>query len=188
MIGRRQVPNLLTAGRIGLGALVFVLLAGFAAGGGRPLAGLAFVLFAVAALTDFFDGWLARRWGVTSAWGAALDPIADKIAALAAILGLVLAGAGPLVALPGFLILFREVFVAGLREAGAGRGVRLPVTRLAKWKTTAQLVALALALLAAALASAPLAVASVVLLWAAALLTLWTGLQYARAFALAAAS
>ena len=179
---RRHIPNLLTAGRIALGAIVFGLMAQLAAGGGRGLATLAFVLFALASLTDFFDGWLARRWAVTSAWGAALDPIADKIAVLAAVLGLVLAGAGLAVAIPGFLILFREVFVSGLREAGAGRGVKLPVTLLAKWKTTVQLVALSLALLATGLASPALVILAVVLLWLAAAMTLWTGAQYALAF------
>jgi cardiolipin synthase (CMP-forming) len=187
MIARRHIPNLLTAGRIALGALVFALLAAIAAGAGRGLAVWAFVIFALASLTDFLDGWLARRWRAASAWGAALDPIADKIAVLAAVTGLVLAGAGLSVAVPGFLILFREVFVSGLREAGAGRGAKLPVTVLAKWKTTVQLVALSLALLAMGVASAPLASAAVALLWAAAAMTLWTGLQYALAFGRAAA-
>ena len=182
MLNRSQIPNLLTSARIAAGAAVFVLMAALAGGGSRVLAGWAFVLFAAGALTDFFDGWLARRWQVTSAWGTALDPIADKIAVLAAVLGLVLAGAGAAVAVPGFLILFREVFVSGLREAGAGRGVKLPVTWFAKWKTTVQLVALSLALLATGLGSGPLALAAIGLLWLAAAMTLWTGVQYARGF------
>jgi CDP-diacylglycerol--glycerol-3-phosphate 3-phosphatidyltransferase len=186
MIARRSIPNLLTGARI-VGALaVFALMAGVAGGAGRPLATVAFVVFALSALTDFFDGWLARRLNVTSAWGAALDPIADKIAALAAILGLTLAGGGLAVAVPGALILFREVFVSGLREAGAGRGVKLPVTQLAKWKTTLQLVALSLALLAVGLASQPVAWGAEALLWVAAAATLLTGAQYAAAFTRAA--
>ena len=187
MISRRTIPNLLTGARIlGAGA-VFALLASLAAEPARRgLAVVAFVVFALAALTDFFDGWLARRWNVASAWGAALDPIADKIAALAAILGLTLAGGGLAIAIPGALILFREVFVSGLREAGAGRGVRLPVTQLAKWKTTFQLVALSLALLALGLGSRPLMLAAEALLWVAAAATLWTGAQYALAFTRAA--
>ena len=122
MISRRHIPNLLTVGRIATGVLVFALMAALAAGGRRELATAAFVLFSLGALTDFFDGWLARRWRVPSAWGAALDPIADKIAVLAAVLGLVLAGAGLEVGVPGFVILFREMFVSGLREAGRGPG------------------------------------------------------------------
>ncbi|WP_174300179.1 CDP-diacylglycerol--glycerol-3-phosphate 3-phosphatidyltransferase [Caulobacter sp. S45] len=182
MFDRRQIPNLLTLSRIACGMAVFALMAALAGGGARGLADWAFALFALGAVTDFFDGWLARRWQAASAWGTALDPIADKIAVLAAVLGLVLAGAGAEVAIPGFLILFREVFVSGLREAGAGRGVKLPVTWLAKWKTTVQLVALSLALLATGLESGPLALAATLLLWLAAAMTLWTGVQYARAF------
>ena len=183
MIGRAQIPNLLTVARIALGGVVFALLAAARLlGGSGGLALWAFALFAVGALTDFFDGWLARRWNVASAWGAALDPIADKIAVMAAVLGLVLVGAGLPVAIPGFVILLREVFVSGLREAGAGRGATLPVTWLAKGKTTVQLVALALALLATGLGSSTLVIVAVVLLWIAAAMTLWTGVQYALAF------
>ncbi len=182
MFDRRQIPNLLTLFRIACGVAVFALMAGLAGGGARGLADWASLLFALGAITDFFDGWLARRWQVTSAWGTALDPIADKIAVLAAVLGLVLAGAGAAVAAPGFLILFREVFVSGLREAGAGRGVKLPVTRLAKWKTTVQLVALSLALLAMGLESGPLTLVANGMLWLAAAMTIWTGVQYAKAF------
>jgi cardiolipin synthase (CMP-forming) len=98
------------------------------------------------------------------------------------VLGLTLAGAGVRFAVPGFLILFREVFVAGLREAGGGRGVKLPVTQLAKWKTTLQLISLALALLAVGLASGALGLLALALLWVATAATLWTGLQYALAF------
>ena len=182
MITRRHIPNILTVTRIVLGAAVFAMMAAVAAGAARGWADAAFALFTVGALTDFFDGWLARRWKAASAWGAALDPIADKIAVLAAVLGLVLAGAGMAVAIPGFLILFREVFVSGLREAGAGRGVSLPVTWLAKWKTTVQLVALSLALLATGLGSDMLAITATALLWLAATMTLWTGVQYSLAF------
>jgi CDP-diacylglycerol--glycerol-3-phosphate 3-phosphatidyltransferase len=88
------------------------------------------------------------------------------------------------VAIPGFLILMRELFVSGLREAGGARGLRFPVTQLAKWKTTIQLVALSAEILAAGGLLTPglIAVADG-LLWIAALLTLWTGLDYARAAA-----
>ena len=74
------------------------------------------------------------------------------------------------------------MFVSGLREAGAGRGLKLPVTLLAKWKTTVQLAALSLALLATGLGSAALAITAAALLWVAAAMTLWTGMQYALAF------
>jgi CDP-diacylglycerol--glycerol-3-phosphate 3-phosphatidyltransferase len=184
----KALPNVLTGARIVLGVLVFALLAAarltVALGGLRAFVLLAFAAFVIAAATDFFDGWLARRLCAQSAWGAMLDPIADKIAVLAAILGLVWLAPRLSVAIPGFLILMRELFVSGLREAGGARGVRFPVTQLAKWKTTLQLVALGAQILAAGglLVSAPIVVADA-LLWIAALLTLWTGLDYARAAA-----
>ncbi len=186
----KSLPNILTAARIGLGALVFFLLA--AAGGALPgqegpptyagaLIWTSFVIFAFAAITDYFDGWLARKLEATSPWGAVLDPIADKIAVAAAILGLIVLSPRGVVPLPGFLILFREVFVSGLREGVAPRGVRIVVTKLAKWKTTVQLVALALEMPATRTPYAsPLRVGADALLWVAALLTLWTGFEYLR--------
>lgn len=177
---RRSIPNLLTALRIVLGIAVFFALAG-AVGGQRPwLIHAAFIAYAGGALTDFFDGWLARKWQVTSVWGAILDPIADKIAVAAAVLGLLLLEPRLGLALPGFVILCRELFVSGLREVAAGRGVRFPVTQLAKWKTTLQLVALSLAILGVATGPA-VRTAADVLLWIAAALTLWTGWGYASA-------
>jgi len=184
----KALPNLLTGARIALGVLVFALLAAarltVALGGLRAFVLLAFAAFVVAAATDFFDGWLARKLSAQSAWGAMLDPIADKIAVLAAVLGLVWLAPRLSVAIPGFLILMRELFVSGLREAGGARGLKFPVTQLAKWKTTIQLIALSAQILAAGglLGSVLTAVADG-LLWIAALMTLWTGLDYARAAA-----
>ncbi len=185
----RSIPNLLTGGRLVLGVIVFLLLGTAAhllrasvpqAGLARGLTLAAFVAFVLAALTDFFDGWLARRLGAQSAWGAILDPIADKIAVLAVVLGLVWLEPRAGIAAPGFVILFRELFVSGLREAGAGRGLKFPVTRLAKWKTTVQLVALAVETLAPAAPQVPvLTPLGDALLWAAAAMTLWTGAEYA---------
>ena len=186
----KALPNILTTARIGLAALVFFLLAG-AAGvlpgqEGPPTSASAmiwasFVIFIVAAVTDYFDGWLARKLGATSPWGAVLDPIADKIAVAAAILGLIVLAPRGSLPLPGFLILFREVFVSGLREGVAPRGVKLPVTLLAKWKTTLQLVALALEMPATlAPYASPLRIGADLLLWAAVLVTLWTGIEYLR--------
>jgi len=184
----RALPNILTGARIVLGVLVFALLAAarltVALGGLRAFVLLAFAAFVIAAATDFFDGWLARRLSAQSAWGAMLDPIADKIAVLAAVLGLVWLAPRLSVAIPGFLILMRELFVSGLREAGGARGVRFPVTQLAKWKTTIQLVALSAEILASGGLLAPgVILAADALFWIAALLTLWTGLDYARAAA-----
>ena len=193
----KWVPNALTVGRIALSSLVFFILAGAAGAlpgqNGPPsdpvrtahlIASL--IIFVVAALTDFFDGYLARRLNAASPWGVILDPIADKIAIAAAILGLVVLEPGGAIAIPGFVILFREMFVSGMREGLAPRGIKLPVTQLAKWKTTVQLIALSLEMPAALLPPQhPLRLAAHGLLWLAALLTLWTGWEYARGAAAA---
>jgi CDP-diacylglycerol--glycerol-3-phosphate 3-phosphatidyltransferase len=186
----KQLPNLLTGLRLALSLLVFGALA---AAGQLPLgaaakAGLeqaAFAAFVVAAVTDFFDGWLARRWGVVSVWGSILDPIADKVLICAAILGLMALAPSLLLIVPAGLILFREFAVSALREVTAGKGVKLPVTLLAKWKTTLQLVALGAEMLATGgpafglPAGSPALVGGAhALLWIAAAMTLITGGQY----------
>lgn len=143
------VPNFMTVARLIAApavAIVFAVLP-------RPLADwVALGLFIGASLTDFLDGWIARAWGQTSRFGAMLDPIADKamvITALAVVMAL--SGLDPLVMVPAAVILFREVFVSGLREfLGADAG-KLAVTKLAKWKTTAQMVAIAVLMGAIAL-------------------------------------
>ena len=135
-----NIPNILTVARLiaaPMIALVFVVFE-------RPLADwIAMVLFISAALTDYLDGYLARAWRQVSAFGRMLDPIADKamvVIALAVIMAL--SGLNPIVLIPVALILFREVFVSGLREfLGADAG-KLQVTKLAKWKTTLQMVAI----------------------------------------------
>lgn len=169
------LPNCLTVARIvaaPLVAVVFVLL-------DRPLADwVAFGLFAVASLTDFLDGYLARKLGQQSAVGAMLDPIADKamvLTALAVILWV--HPAAPLLAIPVAAIILREVLVSGLREYLGD--VKLPVTRLAKWKTATQLVGAGLVLLSSALSGVPgVAEAGVAVLWLAAVLTVVTGWDY----------
>jgi len=187
----KALPNLLTSSRIVLGAAVFFLLTAAAgalpgqtgpAQAGSTLVWIAEGLFVVAAVTDYFDGWLARALKATSPWGTILDPIADKIAVAAAILGLTVLAPLSSIPLPGFLILFREILVSGLREGVAPLGVKIPVTRLAKWKTTLQLLALAIEIPATqAPYASPVRVAGDVLLWLAAIITLWTGLQYVGA-------
>ena len=106
------------------------------------MAEIALASFVVAAVTDFFDGYLARRWNVVSTFGAIMDPIADKVLVCGAILGLLAVGVQGIL-IPSFLILFREFAVSAMREVLAPRGIKLPVTFLAKTKTTLQLVALA---------------------------------------------
>ena len=193
-----HIPNLLTVLRLVLSlAMFFALVAigyGLSGTGAGPehgvwLARFAFGALVVAAVTDFFDGWLARRWQAVSLVGAILDPIADKILVCGAILGL-LAVQAPGVLIPGALILFREFAVSAMREVLAPRGIKLPVTFLAKIKTTLQLVALAAVMfvwfwpawgLSARIDHLETALKAAESLWAvAALVTLWTGLDYAR--------
>lgn len=135
------LPNILTVIRLLAAPGVAVMFLYFH----RPWADwLALALFVSAAVTDWFDGYLARAWKQESKFGAMLDPIADK--AMVVIALVILTGysaMNPWLILPVTVILFREVFVAGLREfLGADAG-RLKVTKLAKWKTTAQMVAIA---------------------------------------------
>lgn len=195
---RKDIPNLLTGFRIVAALAVFLILLVCAAAlpGQRevPPSGVryvllvtAFVLWVVGAATDWFDGFLARRWNAVSVWGKILDPIADKIAVLVGIIGLLALDPTGRLALPGGLILLRELWVSGLREVGASRGLSFPVTLLAKWKTTLQLIGLGLAILAAATTvgicsfAQPLAVAAEAVIWIAALVTLWTGWEYTDA-------
>lgn len=136
-----NLPNVLTVLRLLAAPGVAVMFLYFH----RPWADwFALTLFVLAAVTDWFDGYLARLWKQESKFGAMLDPIADKAMVVIAIMVITgYNGMNPWLILPATVILFREVFVSGLREfLGAAAG-NLKVTRLAKWKTTAQMVAIA---------------------------------------------
>ncbi len=111
----------------------------------RPYADwFALTLFVSAAITDYFDGYLARLWKQESKFGAMLDPIADKAMVVIALLIITgYSGMNPWLILPATVIMFREVFVGGLREYLGSKAGLLKVTKLAKWKTTAQMVAIA---------------------------------------------
>ena len=134
------IPNTLTVLRLLAAPGVAVMFLYFA----RPWADwFALVLFLVAAITDYFDGYLARLWRQESRMGAMLDPIADKAMVVIALLVLTgYSGMDPWLILPATVILFREVFVSGLREYLGNTSRLLAVTKLAKWKTTAQMVAI----------------------------------------------
>jgi len=137
---RWTIPNILTLLRLLAAPGVAVMFLYFA----RPWADwLALVLFLLAAITDFFDGYLARLWKQESRIGAMLDPIADKAMVVIALLVITgYSGMDPWLILPATAILFREVFVSGLREYLGNASRLLAVTNLAKWKTTAQMVAI----------------------------------------------
>ena len=138
---RLNLPNLLTVARLIAAPGVAVAFLYF----NRPGADwFALLLFVSAAATDWIDGRLARAWGQQTKLGTMLDPIADKamvVIALAVIIGF--SGLAPWILLPATVILFREVFVSGLREYLGDVAGQLQVTKLAKWKTTVQMVAIA---------------------------------------------
>lgn len=145
---------------------------------------IALGVFIAAGVTDFLDGWLARAWSQQSTMGRMLDPIADKLLVAAVLLMLVadrtIAGWS---LWAGIVILCREILVSGLREFLAELKVSIPVSRVAKWKTTLQLVALGF--LIAGPAGEPIMPGTtfigLILLWLAALLTLYTGWDYLKA-------
>ncbi len=139
---RWTLPNTLTLLRLLAAPGVAVMFLYFH----RPSADwFALVLFVTAAVTDWFDGYLARAWKQESRLGAMLDPIADKAMVVIALLVITgFSGMDPWILLPATLILFREVFVSGLREFLGDTAGTLKVTKLAKWKTTAQMVAIAI--------------------------------------------
>ncbi len=158
--------------------------------------GLAFVLYCLMGITDYFDGYLARTSGAVSKLGIFLDPIADKIMVATVILTLtaqdILRGpyVGDMHVIAGLVILVREIAVSGLREFLGGLQVSVPVSRLAKWKTTFQLVCLGALILGVALPEWTVDVAGLTInfphtvglttLWAAAALTVITGWDYLR--------
>ena len=196
---RWNLPNVLTVLRLLAAPGVPLMFLYFT----RPYADwAALALFLVAAATDWFDGKIARAWGQESRFGTAMDPIADKamvVIALVVITGY--SGMNPWLILPATVILFREVFVSGLREFLGDDAGKLRVTKLAKWKTTAQMVAIAVLFLGTGLAYVELGrpprvgdvglpwsdswgdlatQAGLLLIWIAALLTAITGFDYFR--------
>jgi CDP-diacylglycerol--glycerol-3-phosphate 3-phosphatidyltransferase len=136
-----NLPNILTVGRLMAAPGVVLMFLYFS----RPYADwFALLLFVGAAVTDYFDGYLARLWKQQTKFGTMLDPIADKAMVVIALLVITgYAGMNPWILLPATVIIFREVFVSGLREFLGDTAGTLAVTNLAKWKTTAQMVAIA---------------------------------------------
>ncbi len=139
---RWTLPNILTIARLVAVPLIPIMFLFF----DRPWADwYAMVLFIVAAITDYLDGYLARAWRLETLFGAAMDPIADKALVMIALLVINgYAGLTPWIMLPSAIIVYREVFVAGLRESLGAKARALKVTNLAKWKTTSQMIAITL--------------------------------------------
>jgi len=180
-----SLPNILTYSRIAAVPLVVALLYWHTIlGGGLWLRWAALAVFIAAGVTDVLDGYLARMWGQQSSLGRMLDPIADKLLVASSLLMLsvdeTIRGWSLLAAI---IILCREILVSGLREYLAELRVSLPVSRLAKWKTTWQLVAVGF-LIAGDAGDQIVPVVTPIglaLLWLSALVTLYTGWDYMRA-------
>ncbi len=173
------LPNILTLSRIVTVPLLAAFLwwpewrTGYA---------VAFAIYCLMGITDYFDGYLARAQGTVSKLGVFLDPIADKIMIAAVILMLV--GKGVIAdfhLIAALIILLREITVSGLREFLAQLQVSVPVSQLAKWKTTLQLVAFGALILGQAVPQYPwVALLGLITLWSAAVLTAITGWDYMR--------
>ena len=176
------LPNILTLSRV---AVIPVLVALFfleTANGQWIACGI----FIFSAITDFFDGFLARSLGQTTAFGTFLDPVADKLLVASALLLMVAFGqiAG-VVVIPAIIILCREILVSGLREYLSSFAVSLPVSNLAKWKTTLQMAAICILIVGDAAHPLipdliPVRLIGEVGLWVAAIVTIITGSEYLR--------
>ena len=175
-----NLPNVLTYGRI----IAVPLVAGLLMYGGFTARWVALAIYVVAAITDFFDGYLARKWQQQSSLGRMLDPIADKVLVAVVLLVLcseqILDGGHRWAAI---VILSREVLVSGLREYLGELRVSVPVTRIAKWKTAVQLLAVGFLIAGPAGDTVVPYVTEtgIAMLWIAAALTLYTGYDYFRA-------
>lgn len=177
MFRRNIIPNILTFSRI---IIIPIIVASFFFENNIFARKLAAVLFIIASITDFFDGYLARIWQSQSNLGRFLDPIADKLLVGAIILMLVHAGRADIV--PSLLIICREILVSGLREFLAELRVSIPVTGLAKIKTTIQMLAIFLLLLGNEATHLPfIDLIARITLWIAAILTIITGYAYLKA-------
>ena len=175
----KMVPNWMTILRIMVAPVIAVLIwLDDVKTGYMP----ALTLFVLASISDFIDGWMARRLDVVSKLGAMLDPIADKVLIGTCLVSLAhVTEDGWWFILPAIIIMTREFLISGLREFMAGRSVNMPVSVLAKWKTTLQLVAIGFLVGAPVFPSLPMAnPIGLALLWAAAFVTAQTGFAYYR--------
>ena len=173
------IPNILTLLRI---VLIPVLVVVFYMPGQWSYQ-LSAAIFGLAALTDWLDGYLARRWEQTTAFGAFLDPVADKLMVAVALVLLVQDNPSPLFAVPAAIIIGREIVISALREwmAEIGARTKVAVSIVGKVKTTLQMVSIVLLLYKVPLGPLPTHTAGVILLYIAAILTLWSMFVYLKA-------
>ena len=173
------LPNLLTISRIAIIPVVLILI--YIPGDLSKL--IAAIIFLLACITDYLDGYFARKLSQTSSLGRFLDPIADKLLVAGVITVLVskdvITGVS---VIPALIILFREILVSGLREYLAELQVPVPVSKLAKWKTGIQMFALGFLIFDGAMHSADVIyIIGIAGLWVAAILTIITGYDYLKA-------
>jgi CDP-diacylglycerol--glycerol-3-phosphate 3-phosphatidyltransferase/cardiolipin synthase len=173
-----NIPNILTLLRIVL-IPVFVLLFFLPVEWARLSCAL---VFSIAAVTDWFDGYLARRWGQVSPFGAFLDPVADKLMVAVSLLLLVTSEPTPAFAIPAAIIIGREITISALREWMAELGARtmVAVSMIGKFKTAVQMIAILLLIYKEPLWNIPIYTVGFVLLYIAAILTLWSMVIYIR--------
>jgi CDP-diacylglycerol--glycerol-3-phosphate 3-phosphatidyltransferase/cardiolipin synthase len=174
-----NIPNILTLLRIAM-IPVFVVIFYLPVPWARSVCA---AVFTAAALTDWLDGWLARRLGQTSPLGAFLDPVADKLMVAIALVLLVQSDPRIVLALPAAVIIGREITVSALREwmAEVGARAQVAVSMAGKLKTTAQMISIVLLILHAPVLGIPVLAIGLVLIYIAAALTLWSMLLYLRA-------
>jgi len=134
--GRLNLPNLLTLARVAAVPLIVIIMLSDT----RDAGFWAAAIFGAAAVTDFIDGWLARKWGVVTVLGKFLDPLADKLIVMAALIMLIPSGRIPAWAV--FLVLAREIIVTGLRSIASSEGIVIDASDLGKYKTIYQMVAI----------------------------------------------
>ena len=173
------IPNILTLSRIAALPVFYVLFA-VEPQYGAIAAWISLVLYIVCALTDFLDGYLSRKWNEVSAFGTFLDPISDKIfVGFILVLLIEFDRLSGLWIIPVLIIFTREFLISGLREFLGPEGIQMPVTKLAKWKTTSQMISLGFLIIGPFVPFALLG--GQILLLAASILTAITGYTYMKA-------
>ncbi len=171
---KEKIPNCLTFSRIAI--IPFLVIAYFTEEGLKTVTS---TLFIIACISDYLDGYLSRRWNVQTKFGELMDPIADKLVVITALALLLDKDMGHILIIPIIGIMCREIFISGLREFLAKASVDMPVTKLAKWKTATQMIAIII-LLAAGDTEEFLFIfiLGAAALWAAMVLTAYTGWLY----------
>ncbi|GHT98363.1 CDP-diacylglycerol--glycerol-3-phosphate 3-phosphatidyltransferase [Alphaproteobacteria bacterium] len=173
-----MLPNLLTLSRVF--SIPFIILCFYIEGFWAHLS--ATLLFIIACITDFFDGYLARQWKQVSAFGRFMDPVADKL--LVSTILLMLSGVGVINGphlIGASIILAREIIVSGLRQFMSEMRMKVPVTKFAKWKTAMQMLSITCLLCSAMFPDVSLLKdVGVVTLWLAVIMTVFTGARYLR--------